>query len=155
MKQTCSMNKRAIVSILAIGMLLAACEKKNEDMTVGQKLDAVVADVKAEGKALKADAQDARASVAQSMEETNASAQAKSKELNTAISDTAIVAAVNVRLAQDKDLEANKIEVLVDKGHLILKGTAPSEAAIERAVSLAKGTDGVVAVDSQLTVAKN
>ena len=68
------------------------------------------------------------------------------------MSDAAIGAAVNAKIAQDKDLEASKIDVEVNNGSVVLRGSAPSDAAVLRAVSLAKGTDGVTSVTSELRI---
>ena len=44
------------------------------------------------------------------------------------------------------------LALLVAAGRVMLKGEAPDSAAVERATAIARGTDGVVSVDNQLTV---
>ena len=68
------------------------------------------------------------------------------------MSDAAITAEVNAKIAQDKELEATKIDVKVSAGVVVLQGTAPSDAAVSRAVALAQGTSGVTSVTSELKV---
>lgn len=140
--QTPSMRV-ALATLIAIGALAAACSKRDDHMTAGEKLDAAVSQAKAESREVRRDAEQARADAA-----------AKVDQVGTALGDAAIVAAVNAKLAADKDLEASKIDVEVHNGAVVLKGTAPSDAAVLRAVSLAKGTDGVQAVTSELKIQK-
>ena len=66
--------------------------------------------------------------------------------------DATITAAVNAKLAADSELSAMRINVDTDEGRVVLKGTAPTTSASERAVRLAQGVDGVKSVDNQLQV---
>lgn len=69
-----------------------------------------------------------------------------------AVSDAAITASVNAELARDKELSALKIDVDTDNAQVTLKGSAPNQAAAERATRLAHKVDGVKSVDNQLRV---
>jgi hyperosmotically inducible periplasmic protein len=68
------------------------------------------------------------------------------------VADAAITASVNADLAKDNDLSALRIDVDTHNGHVTLKGTAPSEAAKERAARMAGQVKGVTSVDNQLIV---
>lgn len=68
------------------------------------------------------------------------------------IDDAKIVTVVNTDLVKDKELSAMKINVDSTQGHVILRGTAPNNAAKERAEVIAKGVNGVTHVDNQLIV---
>jgi hyperosmotically inducible protein len=144
----------ALAGILAIGALTAACSKHDDNTTAGQKLDAAVAEVKAETQEARAEARESQAEASAKLDQMGQEAKAKADQAGAALADAAVVAAINAKLAADKDLEATKIEVFAHNGSVVLKGTAPSDAAVLRAVSLAKGTDGVNAVSSELKIVK-
>lgn len=66
--------------------------------------------------------------------------------------DAAVTAAIKTELAREPGLSALSINVDTTAGRVMLKGEAPDSAAVERATAIARGTDGVVSVDNQLTV---
>jgi osmotically-inducible protein OsmY len=68
------------------------------------------------------------------------------------VADAVITTSVNAELAKDSSLSALKINVDTANGRVALRGTAPSEAARERATQLASNVKGVVSVDNQLSV---
>jgi len=135
------MNRAALALLMALGALSVACGKRDASLSAGERVDATVAEAKAEGQELKADAREA-----------GEAAKARLDETRTAVSDAAITAEVNAKIAQDKELEATKIDVKVSAGAVVLQGTAPSDAAVSRAVALAQGTSGVTSVTSELKV---
>lgn len=139
--QSKPMSRAALALLVSMGALSVACGKKDESLSAGEKLDSAVAQAQAESQELKADAKVA-----------GEAAQAKLDQAGAAVTDAAISAAVNAKIAQDKELIATKIDVEVNKGAVVLKGTAPSDAAVLRAVSLAQGTDGVTSVTSELRI---
>lgn len=128
------MNRAALAMLVTLGALSAGCGKKDANVSAGERVDSAVADVKSEGQQL------------------GEAAQNKLDETRVAVSDAAITAEVNAKIAQDKELEATKIEVKVNNGSVVLQGTAPSDAAVSRAVALAQGTSGVTSVTSELKV---
>lgn len=66
--------------------------------------------------------------------------------------DVAVTAAIKTELARDPSLSALSINVDTTAGRVLLKGKAPDRVAVERATAIARGTEGVVSVDNQLTV---
>lgn len=128
------MNRAALAMLVTLGALSTGCGKKDANVSAGERVDATVADVKSEGQQL------------------GEAAQAKLDETRVAVSDAAITAEVNAKIAQDKELEATKIEVKVSNGSVVLQGTAPTDAAVLRAVALAQGTSGVTSVTSELKI---
>ena len=67
-------------------------------------------------------------------------------------SDATITAAVKMKFAADKTVDASKIDVDT-KDHLVtLTGTVHSKAAADKAVALAKSVEGVKGVTPQLTI---
>lgn len=128
------MNRAALALLMALGALSVACGKRDTSASVGECVDATVAEAQS----------DAR--------EAGEAAKARLDETRSAVSDAAITAEVNAKIAQDKELEATKIDVKVSAGAVVLQGTAPSDAAVSRAVALAQGTSGVTSVTSELKV---
>ncbi|HEX2539463.1 MAG TPA: BON domain-containing protein [Caldimonas sp.] len=68
------------------------------------------------------------------------------------LADTAMTAKVKAALIADGEVEAMRIDVDSRDGAVKLSGTQPTQAGIDRALSITKGIDGVKSVDSQLRV---
>jgi len=128
------LNRAALAMLVTLGVAAAGCGKQDTTAARGEHTDTTVADVKAEG------------------QQMGEAAKAKLDETRIAVSDAAITAEVNAKLAQDKELEATKIDVKVSNGAVVLQGTAPTDAAVLRAVALAQGTSGVTSVTSELKI---
>lgn len=137
----------ALFAAAAATVLIAACGEKVNDTTVGQQVDNSVTSAQSAGTELKNDAQVA----ANDMQAAGSQAAATVAESAT---DMAITAKVNAALAADDKLSALKIDVDTEAGNVALTGTAPDEAARERATTLAAAIDGVVTVENRLTVVK-
>jgi hyperosmotically inducible protein len=120
-------------SALLAALALAACSPRDNE-TAGQKVDQAVAGAKAGAEDAKAAAKDAGQTVA------------------AAATDATITTKINAALAADDQLKALKIDVDTDNGRVVLTGTAPDPASRERATTLARAVDGVVAVENRLTV---
>lgn len=69
-----------------------------------------------------------------------------------AASDPGITTAVKSKLAADDTVKAYQIDVDTEGGVVTLTGTVPTAAARDRAVELARGTNGVTRVEDRLTV---
>ncbi len=67
-------------------------------------------------------------------------------------SDPGITTAVKSKMAADDTVKAYQIDVDTEGGVVTLTGTVASTAARDRAVELARGTDGVTRVEDRLTV---
>ncbi|HRA62207.1 MAG TPA: BON domain-containing protein, partial [Burkholderiaceae bacterium] len=129
------MNKHIVtprlgLSVLAISsvLLLGACSKSNEPTTAGEKVDAAISTVEkkseAVGQDMKQGMEAAKAGTAEAVETVKAETQ-----------DAAITTKVTAELARDPELSALKIDVDTNAGTVVLKGTAPTEAAKDRAVT--------------------
>jgi osmotically-inducible protein OsmY len=142
------LHRLAAPATLAAAVLaalsLTACNR-NEDRTVGQQVDAAVQSTREAAAEAKQEAKEATAGIRE--EAKTAGAEASDK-----VADAAVTASVNADLAKDNDLSALRIDVDTHNGHVTLKGTAPSEAARERAGRLAGNVKGVTSVDNQLIV---
>ena len=66
--------------------------------------------------------------------------------------DATITAAVKMKFAADKTVDASKIDVDTKDNLVTLTGTVHSKAAADKAVALAKSVEGVKGVTPHLTV---
>ena len=124
---------------------LTACDKPSPQATTGEKVDAAINTMEKKADAVGAE-------VKQGMETAKDSA---AKAMDTAADkarDAAITTQINADLARDPELSALKIDVDTVAGKVVLKGTAPNDAARDRAASSAQAVNGVVSVDNQLRV---
>lgn len=72
------------------------------------------------------------------------------------VADSAITMKIKAKLAADHLTSLGRIHVDTDKdGMVVLSGTAHTKEAIDKAVSLARETEGVVSVTSNVTVKKD
>jgi hyperosmotically inducible protein len=73
-------------------------------------------------------------------------------ETKAAMSDTAITAKVKAKLATDRDVHSGDITVSTERGAVKLGGTAQSQQDADKAVDIAKATEGVTSVDNGIKV---
>ena len=66
--------------------------------------------------------------------------------------DATITAAVKMKFAADKTVDASKIDVDTKDNLVTLTGTVNSKAAADKAVALAKSVEGVKGVTPHLTI---
>lgn len=123
----------------AVAVSLAACDQREDERTIGQQVDSAVAQAQRKTEAMK---DDVKVAANEPMSETSMK-----------VKDASITTAINLQLARDDKLSALKIDVDTQDGRVRLNGTAPDAASRERATALARGVQGVVSVDNQLTVA--
>ena len=146
----------AVALSLAAVLALGACGKTDDGKTVGQKVDAAVAKTEQAAADAKVKTESVMANVGAAMKDATQKGEASSKQLANKVEekfdDFSITAAVNAGLANDIDLSALRINVDTKSGVVLLKGTAPSAAAKERASAIAKAVKGVNTVDNQLVV---
>lgn len=144
----------AIASAVAIALALSACGKQDDGKTAGQQLDSAIA--KTEEAAARAKAESEMASAGAAMKDATQSAESSGKGMATKagekIDDLTITTTVTAGLAKDPDLSVLKINVDTRDGAVTLNGSAPTEAAREKAASLAKAVKGVNSVDNKLVV---
>lgn len=124
---------------------LAACDRAQDNRTVGQQVDSGIAKVEQKTEqaaaAVKKEAESVRETAGQAVDATA-----------NKVKDATITTTVNAELARDASLSALKIDVDTNAGRVSLKGTAPDAPSRERATQLAKRVDGVVSVDNQLQI---
>ena len=133
----------AIAMAAALG--LAACGKQAENRTAGQNVDATIATVEKKTDQAATNVKEGMASA------RDVVGKAVEATANT-VKDAAITAAINAELARDEALSAIKVNVDTNAGKVLLRGTAPTAVAREKATALARHVDGVVSVDNQLQI---
>jgi len=75
-------------------------------------------------------------------------------EENVATTDAAMTALIQTKLASDRQVKGTGIEATAKNGVIVLEGTVQSTAARERALTIARGTDGVTQVVDRTRVGK-
>lgn len=140
-------SPRMAIAAAAVAALaaLAACSNEDDSRTAGEKLDDGVATAQAE-------ADRAADRIAQEASEVKQSMSNAADEVGSQFKDAAITAKVNAEFARDKELNAMRIDVDTAEGHVVLDGSAPNDAARDRAERLARAVDGVVSVDNRLNI---
>jgi len=144
----------AAAILLALG--LSACGKQDDGKTAGQQLDSAIAKTEDAAARAKAKAESEMASAGAAMKSATQSAESSSKDMagkaGEKIDDLTITTTVTTGLAKDPDLSVLKINVDTRNGAVTLNGSAPTEAARDKAATLAKGVKGVNSVDNKLVV---
>ncbi len=123
-----------VVAAAAAATLLAACDRPESDPTVGQRVDQGIATAEQKAGEMRSGVERAGDAIAQTA------------------ADATITAKVNAELARDDKLSALAIDVDTSEGRVVLEGSAPDTASRERAETLARAIEGVVAVENRLTV---
>ena len=156
-----------VLTSLTLAFVLSACGKRDDNQTAGQKLDSAIAKtgqaaeevrLKTEQSASQAKAKteetfaNAGAALKNATENAESSAKEAAGKAIEKMDDMAITTAVSAELAKDPDLSVFKINVDTRDGAVILNGSAPNEAARERAGAIAKKFSGVLSVDNKLIV---
>ena len=69
------------------------------------------------------------------------------------VKDTLITTKIKAKMAKDRDVSALHIKVNTDnKGMVTLSGTAKSQEEADKAVSIARGVEGVVSVENNIQI---
>ena len=155
----------SLVATLA-ALALAACGR-DDSRSAGQQLDSTIAKVEQKAGEIKAEAQvDAANAQARTEAAANKAGQAINQTVDKVatqigstaevvadkVADASITTRVNAELAKDSTLSALRINVDTVNGRVLLRGSAPSSLARDRATTLAQQVKGVNAVDNQLDV---
>ena len=134
----------ALLALSAAALGLVACDQ-SKPHTIGEKIDAGIERTQEAASQVKKDAQAAGNDIKQD------AAQAGTAIADGA-ADVAITAKVKTALAGDDQLSALSINVDTTNKVVTLTGTAPTQAAFDRASALAQAVEVVTEVRNQLTV---
>ncbi|CAM3430702.1 BON domain-containing protein [Polaromonas hydrogenivorans] len=155
---------------LALTLALSACNKADDHQTPGQKLDSAIGKTEQAAAEAKLKTEQSGAEMKAKTEETFAKAGAalKSATENAGTSakvaagkaiekmdDMAITTAISAELVKDPEIRVFKINVDTKDGAVTLNGSAPTQAARDRAGAIAKTFSGVQSVDNKLIVKAN
>jgi len=83
---------------------------------------------------------------------TDTARPASSSSVKESLTDTTITTKIKAEYAKEKDVSATQIHVKTVNGVVSLSGTARSQAEVDRAVSIARGTQGVTSVNNDIRV---
>ncbi len=137
-----------VTGLIGAGIAALAVSNFYDKRSLGEKLDAGVANTQQKVDNQVQDLRNAASAVARN------GAMAAERTVN-ALGDAGITAAVKTALAADPSLSALRIEVNTEDGVVRLDGPAPDTKARERAEVLAAAPQGVTRVDNRLVVAAN
>jgi len=141
-----TLSAATIAATIAATLTLSACgDKAGPDQSAGQKVDAAIGSVEKKADTVGADVKQGAETV------KDAATTAIDNAADTA-RDAAITTQVHADLARDPELSTLKIDVDTVGGKVLLKGTAPNDAAKTRAAAKAQAVAGVVSVDNQLRI---
>lgn len=146
----------AILGAVSLALVLSACNKQADGKTAGQQLDSAIAKTEEAAAQAKAKAETEMASAGAAMKNATQSAEASGKDMaakaGEKMDDLTITTTVTAGFAKDPDLSVLKINVDTRNGAVTLNGSAPTEAAREKAATLAKDVKGVNSVDNKLVI---
>ena len=140
----------AVVTMLAAAALLAACEKKTTTVTdaPGSTSSTTTSTTVTPSPA----ASDAMAATTNAMDKAASATERGMTKAGEAIGDAAITGKVKTALIADPDVKALKIDVDTKDHVVTLNGTADTQTNADKAVTIAKGIEGVKSVDNRLTI---
>jgi hyperosmotically inducible periplasmic protein len=130
---------------LAALVLMSGCQRREDNRTVGQRLDDGVSQIEQKNAEISAQAREAAQAASVASSRTADAVSSKTRDMG-------ITAEMNARLAKDRQLSALRIDVDTAEGRVTLRGSAPTLAAREHATEIARGIDGVVGVANELQV---
>lgn len=158
------------VATLVLVLALGACSKQEDNKTAGQQVDSAIAKTEQAAEQAKVQAEQSAAEAKAKTESTMASAGTAIKDaaqtaessvkdaaekMGDKLDDVSVTASVSAEIAKESDLSVLKINVDTKDGAVTLNGSAPTEAAREKAGTIAKSVKGVHSVDNKLMVKAN
>lgn len=151
-----TLRPAAVLAALSMALALAACNKQDDGKTAGQQLDSAIAKTEDAAARAKAKAESEMASAGAAVKNATQGAESSGKDMaakaGEKIDDLTITTTVTAGFAKDPDLSVLKINVDTRNGAVTLNGSAPTEAAREKAATLAKAVKGVNSVDNKLVI---
>lgn len=143
------------VSITAL-ITLSACGKNDEGKTVGQKVDAAIAQSEQAAALARTKTEnalsDAESNLKKAAQQAEISSENMAKKAEDKFDNISITAAVMAKLAKEPGLSAFKVNVSTKNGVVLLKGSAPTAEARNRALHIAKTAKGVTSVKNEMVV---
>lgn len=141
----------AFLSMLAAAALLAACEKKTTTVT-DAPANTSSTTTSTTTVAPTPAASNAMTATANSMSAAASATERAVVKAGDAVGDAALTGKVKTALIADPDVKALRIDVDTKDNVVTLNGSADSQAHADKAVTIAKGVEGVKSVENRLTV---
>jgi hyperosmotically inducible periplasmic protein len=142
-----SLLSLSIATVASAG-LLAGCEQK----TTTQSPDGTTTTTTTTTVAPVTPSPETTASMKSTAKEIGNDASQAMTKVGNAVEDGVITAKVKTALLADPDVKGLKIDVDTKNGVVTLSGTVEKNANLDRAVKIARDTDGVKSVENQLVV---
>ena len=130
----------AALTLLAAATLLAGCERTT---TVTQTSPSTTTTTTTLGPS---------AAASSAMASTASAVVRAGDAVSDAASDAIITSSVKAKLLADPDVKGLQIDVDANNGVVTLNGSADTAANADKALAIAKGTQGVVSVENKLIV---
>ncbi|MBL8448019.1 MAG: BON domain-containing protein [Zoogloeaceae bacterium] len=146
-------QRLSLIALCSGALLMTACSDGGQQKTAGQKLDAAVAESKAQVADAKGTVKEAAADMEAKAKVMGEKVDQKLDAAGQALDDTAITTAVKAKLVADESVKALDIKVTTVSGQVTLEGSAPTAAARETATRLALSVEGVKSVSNKLHIA--
>ncbi|MBK7062250.1 MAG: BON domain-containing protein [Rubrivivax sp.] len=144
-----------LIAAATAALLLSACGR-DDNQTVGQKIDGAIATTERNVEQARTDASQKMAEAKDTAERATDKVAEKVDRVVDAVgntvADAALTASVNAELAKDSKLSAMRIDVDTTNGRVLLQGKAPDAASRDRATRLAEGVKGVNHVENRLQI---
>jgi hyperosmotically inducible protein len=140
-----TLKTTTLLCAITAAFALSACDRRDDTPTAGERVDTTVASADRKS-------DEARADIQRETAEAKSDVNRAVDQAGDKMKDASITTKVNAELARDNDLSALGINVDTTDGRVVLRGSAPNDAARDRATTLAQRVDGVLTVDNQLTV---
>lgn len=123
----------AITLATSLALLATGCDRDGDNKTAGEKVD------------------DAAATAKYESNEAGNTLERKADQAGQAIDDAAITTAIKAKYFADDTLKGHEISVETERGVVSLNGPVQNATASDLATEIAKGVDGVVSVNNNLT----
>src|SRR5436309_3367968 len=137
------------IAVLLAALALSGCSRRDDDVqTARNDSTAVVQGQPSAPDALSKASRDAAEATRQAANDMKEASKNAADQATNKVSDALITTSINAELAKDPKLSALHINVDTDNGRVALHGTAPDQAAKERASQVAGTVKGVVSVDN-------
>lgn len=147
-----------LVYITAL-ITLSACGKNDEGKTVGQKVDAAIAQSEQAAALARTKTEsalsDAESNLKKAAQQAQISSENMSQKAEDKFDNISITAAVMAKLAKEPDLSTFKVNVSTKNGVVLLKCSALTAEACNRASQIAKTVKGVTSVKNEMVVENN
>lgn len=141
----------AVLASLGLLAALAGCDR-GDDRTVGQRIDSAIEQSAQVGREVREGGREAAADTRTAVMGAASAAREGGSAAAQKIDDAGITTKVKTGLSADKDLNASRIDVDTQAGVVTLRGSAPTDAARQRASEIARNVKDVKDVKNLMTV---